>query len=205
VKGGLLADRLHLDNDIYFQDGGSIPDLAPRRQTEVLDRPFRHAGGLTIPPGYYEWWYLPLGYTSNPARTLSGTIEYRPQWGYFGKGGKRDGWTAGLTLNLSGRAASTLASVEYTRDLIRLADGQSADIHVINSRFDVAFSRRWMTRTVFQYSNTRELIGTNFRLRYNYRAGDDLYVVVSAFRQGSGLERELDRFVAVKFTHSLDF
>ena len=198
----LLRERIHLDSMIDFQDGGGISDLFPRRQTEVLDSDLRLAPGLVVPPGSYQWWYFPIRYFFSPARKVSGAIEYRHQVNYYGKGGRRQGWDMTANLNLSNHV---LAEISYSLNRIKRPEGQPVNVHVMNNRLNIAFSRKWMTSTVFQYSNTRDLIGVNFRLRYNYRPGDDLYIVVNSFRRGVGLDREVDRFITIKFTRSFDF
>lgn len=198
----LLKERYHLDSFIYFQNGSTITDLVPRRQTEVLDSDLQLAPGLVVPPGRYEWWYFPFKYSFNPARKLSGFFEYRYQKDYYGEGGRRQGWDMLGNLNLSNHVS---AEISYSLNRIQLAGGQPVNVHVMNNRLNIAFSRKWMTSTVFQYSNTRELMGVNFRLRYNYRPGDDLYLVLNTFRRGAGLDREVDRFITLKFTRSFDF
>ncbi len=198
----LLRDRIHFDSIIDFQDGGGISDLFPRRQTEVLDSDLRLAPGVVVPPGRYQWWYFPIRYFFSPARKVSGAIEYRHQMNYYGEGGRRQGWDMAANLNLSNHV---LAEISYSLNRIKRPEGQPVNVHVMNNRLNIAFSRKWMTSTVFQYSNTRDLIGLNFRLRYNYRPGDDLYIVVNTFRRGAGLDREVDRFITLKFTRSFDF
>ncbi|MFB3076464.1 MAG: hypothetical protein ACE1Y4_00510, partial [Lysobacterales bacterium] len=117
-------------------------------------------------------------------------------------GGRRQGWDMLGNLNLSNHVS---AEISYSLNRIQLAGGQPVNVHVMNNRLNIAFSRKWMTSTVFQYSNTRELIGMNFRLRYNYRPGDDLYIVVNTFRRGHGLLADIDRSIVVKFAYSFDF
>ena len=55
------------------------------------------------------------------------------------------------------------------------------------------------------HHGTNDRFGVNFRLRYNYQPGDDLYVVVNAFGEGPDALREVDRSIVVKFTRSFDF
>ena len=76
----------------------------------------------------------------------------------------------------------------------------------MNNRFNYAFNRRWLTSTLFQWANTRDLIGFNFRLNYIYRPGDDIFLVYNEFRRTvAGGPDQLDRSIALKFTHSFDF
>jgi hypothetical protein len=198
----LDSDKFHFVAFVDFQDGSSITDLLPRHEIQVLESPLNLPGGLVVPPGRYQWWYYPFRYAFNPARKVSGAFEYRHQVDYYGKGGRRQSWDMEANLNLSNHV---LAEISYSINRIKRPEGQPVNVHVMNNRLNINFSRKWMTSTVFQYSNTRDLIGVNFRLRYNYRSGDDLYVVLNSFRRGAGVDREVDRFIALNFTRSFDF
>jgi hypothetical protein len=203
----LQANRLEtevyefLAPEIMFSDA-SLLRFSPARTTEVLDEPLRLAGGLLVPPGKYEWWSLPAYYELNPAWKFTGSLQYRYDRDYFGGGGQRQVWNLRPTIRFNANVSSEIG---YARTRVRLPGGRPVTVHVMNSRFNVAFSRRWTTSTLAQYSTTRSLLGVNFRLRYNYRPGDDLYLVVNGFRAGPDGATELDRSVTVKFTRSFDF
>jgi hypothetical protein len=203
----LQGDRLETQSvefsspEIMFTDA-SLLRFSPARLTEVLDEPLRLAGGLLVPPGTYEWWSMPVYYELNPAWRLTGNLQYRHDRDYFGRGGRRQVWTVRPTIRFNANFSS---EISYSVNRVQLPGGNPVSIHVLNSRFNVAFSRRLTTSTLAQYSTTRNLLGFNFRLRYNYRSGDDLYVVVNGFRAGVEAVREIDRSITLKFTRSFDF
>lgn len=187
--------------EIMFDDA-SVLRFRPARTTEVLDEPLRLAGGLVVAPGRYQWWSYPIFYELNPAWKFTGTVEYRHEQNYFGRGGLRQTWDLRPTMRFN---ANVSTDIGYSLNRVRLPGGRPVTVHVMNTRVNVAFSRRWTTSTVAQYSTTRDLLGVNFKLRYNYRPGDDLYVVVNGFRAGLDTLTETDRSITVKFTRAFDF
>jgi hypothetical protein len=97
------------------------------------------------------------------------------------------------------------AEIRYSINRIRLPEGTPIYFHQMNNRFNIAFSRKWLTSVLVQYNSTNDLFGINFRLNYIYRPGDDLFIVYNDFRNTQGLATEVDRTITVKFTHSFDF
>ena len=186
---------------IEFQDGSRIETFA-RRQVENLDSPLRLVPDVVVPTGLYKWWHYRARYSFNPAWKFNGRIEYSSHRDYFGPGGKRQTWTISPVLQVNQHVST---SIGYAFDRLQLPEGQPVNVHVMNSRLNVAFSRKWLTSALVQYRSTTDRIGINFRLRYNYQPGDDLYVVVNAFREGLGSLAAIDRSIIVKFTRSFDF
>ncbi len=82
---------------------------------------------------------------------------------------------------------------------------EPVDFQVVNSVFNFAFSRKWLTSTRIQYNSDRDVTGINFRLNYIYRPGDDLFVVINAFGDRTDSPTDVDRSITVKLTHSFDF
>jgi len=55
----LDSDKYHFAASIRFQDGSSLR-ISPHCRTENFDEPLPQPGGLMVPPGRYNWCYLPL-------------------------------------------------------------------------------------------------------------------------------------------------
>ena len=142
-------------------------------------------------------------YSLNPARKLSGQFSGRYAKDYYGSGGKRIEWEVGPVIKLSSRFS---AELNYSFSQAQLPTAtESVDFHVVNSVFNFAFSRKWLTSTRIQYNSDRDVTGINFRLNYIYRPGDDLFVVINAFGDSTDSPTEVDRSITVKLTHSFDF
>ena len=201
VDNELFTEIYHFDNSIQFQDGSSFA-VNPHRRVEVLDTPLSLPGGLVVPPGTYTWWHSNFEYRLNPARKVSGNLEYRYEWDYYGEGGKRHEWVLAPVVKLN---SSFSFQINYGINRIELAGMEPSTFHLLNTTFNFALSRKWLTSTVLQYNSSDDVVGLNFRLNYIYRPGDDLFIVFNEFRDRSGATIDLDRQFIVKFTHSFDF
>ncbi|MBI2823024.1 MAG: carbohydrate binding family 9 domain-containing protein [Acidobacteria bacterium] len=199
--GELDTQQLHFNNFINFQDGSQLR-APPHRQVENLSRPLRLPGGLLVPPGRYAWWFFPVTYVFNPARKITGSLQYRHEKDYYGKGGRRQQFQIKPVTKLTSRFSTEM---EYILNRVRLPRGQQESFHQMNSRINYAFSRKWLTSTLIQYNSVGGLLGLNFRLNYIYKPGNNLFIVFNNFTTDRGEFTELDRSLVVKFTHSFDF
>jgi hypothetical protein len=202
VANGELETRFHHFNyTIRFHNGAWIR-IAPHHQTENLFEDLRLPGGLVVPVGRYSWWYYPVTYFLNPARKISGTLGYRYEKDYYGKGGRRQLWQIQPRIKFNSQVS---LDIDYSINQIRLAGQEESNFHQVNNGLNIAFSRKWLTSVAIQYNSASDLIGVNFRLNYIYRPGDDFFIVYNDFRDRTGAPAELDRTLAIKFTHSFDF
>ena len=197
----LVTDVYHLDNGISFQNGSAF-NVNPHRRTEVVVGSSLSLPGLDIAPGKYSWWYAEINYRSNPARKLSGSLSYRPEWNYYGQGNMRHQWGINPVVKFSSRFSFR---VGYSMNRIEPVGLEAVNFHQMNNTFSVAFSRQWLTSTQLQYNSSNDVLGVNFRLNYIYRPGDDLFFVYTEFRDQTDPITDLDRQIVLKFTHSFDF
>ncbi|MCH2668897.1 MAG: hypothetical protein MK009_03470, partial [Gammaproteobacteria bacterium] len=73
---------------------------------------------------------------------------------------------------------------------------------------NVAFNVRWSWVNLIQYDNESKTAGINSRLRWNPRAGQDLYVVLHHGFNATGVFRGLqstDSQLSVKYTQTFRF
>ena len=197
----LETEIYHFNTDIALQNGSGVR-ISPHYRFEDLRRSLRLPGSLIVPPGRYSWWYFPATYRFNPARKVTGSVQYRLEPGYFGDGGRRQTWNLTPVVRLTQHVTTR---IDYSWNRVQLPGGRPVDVHVMNNSLDVSFNRRWLTSTVFQYSNSSDLVGVNFRLRYRYGANHDLFVVVNSVQSQPEPLRNVDRSVTIKLTRSFDF
>lgn len=100
-----------------------------------------------------------------------------------------------------------LMGVEYEYNDIELPTGHFVTrLMALNA--NVAFNVRWSWLNLIQYDNESESVGINSRLRWNPRAGQDLYIVInhgySAEESFSRLRSEQSQY-ALKYTHTFRF
>ena len=204
ADGQLDTEVYHLPSRVFFHNGSSM-QFSPHHEIENLYEPFRLPGGLVVPKGRYSWWYFPVTYNFNPAKKFTGSFQYRYEKDYFGEGGKRHRLEIKPVMKFTKRFS---AEVDWQINRIGLPAKELRTFHLMNNRVNFAFSRKWLTSTLIQYSTTGELLGMNFRLNYIYRPGDNLFVVYNNYTSDTtplSPYRVLDRSFVVKFTHSFDF
>ncbi|MCZ6586283.1 MAG: hypothetical protein O6930_09730 [Gammaproteobacteria bacterium] len=114
--------------------------------------------------------------------TLTGGIDWRPN----------SRWNLGANYQYND---IELPVGEFTTRLIQL-------------RVNVAFNVKWSWVNLLQYDNVSDTVGFNSRLRFNPRAGEDLYIVWNhnsdALASFSGLSsRESE--ITVKYSRTFRF
>lgn len=116
-------------------------------------------------------------------------------------------WVANLHLEISGSYQLTMLRFP------ELSGRNKTDFnaHLGRLKGELAFNKKISTSIFLQYSNVSELMGGNFRFRYNFREGQDLWIVfdqtvnteLDGSRFGiSTLPRIQNQSLLVKYTHT---
>jgi hypothetical protein len=112
------------------------------------------------------------------------------------------------TFSLSGGVLQV--GVDYLFNALRFPDrGVSTDLHVARARVQAGYDAHLSLSTFLQYSNATQTANVNARLRYNFREGNDLWVVyderANTDREGLVPEPPFSqcRALLVKYTHTL--
>ena len=168
---------------------------------EVLVEPFTVAGGTVIPAGEYEETGYQFEYEWARDRVLAPSIE-------FG----RDGFFGGDRFSVEGRidwrpSNRWYAGIQYQYNDVVLDHG-SFVTRLVQLRANLAFNVKWSWVNLIQYDNLSESVGINSRLRWNPRAGEDLYVVwnhdFDALAAFSDMHSRQSEF-AVKYSRTFRF
>ena len=171
------------------------------RRRDVLFGEFEVAERAAIPAGDYEYDAWKVEFSGASERVFAPKSEYF-KGEYFN--GDRVGMIAGVEWRPNRRL---LMGVDYQYNDIELPGGEFIT-RLIAINADVAFNVYWSWLNLIQYDNESQTVGVNSRLRWNPRAGQDLYVVVnhgfSAQGAFSGLHSERSG-IAVKYTHTFRF
>tara|TARA_R110000868_G_scaffold304437_16_gene565264 strand:+ start:41312 stop:43549 length:2238 start_codon:yes stop_codon:yes gene_type:complete len=86
--------------------------------------------------------------------------------------------------------------------------------HLAQIRGQYAFNKKVSTSAFVQYSNVDELVGANFRFRYNFSEGRDLWLVINeqAYTERDQFNRGLpdlpfvqSRSILIKYNHTFTF
>lgn len=187
----------HYNFEVLLQNGGKFR-YAPHVRFERILSPLRIFPGVTIPVGDYRSTSHVIEYGLDPSRPVSGTLRVSFYTNYFG------GDRTSYLLNPQWRPSSSMI-LDLNWDLTRVGLPQKNFInHIANAGLNYSISTRLLTSTVVQYNNSAQVKALNFRLRYIYRTGDDLFVVFKYVRNGLNPEFS-DKAFLVKFTRSFEF
>jgi hypothetical protein len=132
--------------------------------------------GITIPVGGYDYATTRVGYTFGRQRRISGNVSV--DHGEFYSGHK-------TTLSISqGRLNLTpQLSIEptYLGNWVDLVEGSSTT-HLAGSRVTYTVTPEMFVSALVQYNTGIDAVSTNVRLRWEYRPGSELFLVLNEQR-----------------------
>jgi hypothetical protein len=168
---GALETRVQTAQFSAERQNSDVFSVTVTNDFEGLVRPFEVVPGVRIPTGGYQFADVLTSYQLGQQRRLSGRASV--QRGHF-----YDGTIAAYMFS-SGRLAilnrwSLEPSVAINR--IDLPAGSFTQ-QVLRARSDFGFSPRSFVSALLQYSSTDRLLGSNFRFRWEYKPGSELFVV----------------------------
>ncbi|MFK7843839.1 MAG: DUF5916 domain-containing protein [Rhodothermales bacterium] len=161
--------RISIEADYSFED-----------LTEALEFP----ENTEVPIGSYQFVALEASRFDTRARKVFFD-------GMVAIGSFYDGWKLDIGVGPSWTVSEHLQfEMEYSINRVRFPDrDQSFDAHVGRLRTQVALNTKVSLSAFLQYSTASDLITTNVRFRYNFREGNDLWLV---YNEGSNTDRERD-------------
>ncbi len=201
ISGGLESSRIYLQLLEVEAHSGDDLTLYLSREREILLEPFEIADGVVIPPGDYEFDSVGVELGGAEARALAPELELVVGDFY---GGEKLSATAGLEWRPN---EHLFLGFGYEYNDVELSHGEFV-ARLIQVEANYAFDVRWSWVNLIQYDNESHSAGVNSRLRWNPRAGRDLYVVLNhgfdAERAFSRL-RSTDSRLSIKYTQTFRF
>jgi uncharacterized protein YhjY with autotransporter beta-barrel domain len=199
VESGLLQGGVQSQ-----MQGGQQLTLTYRTSYESVRDTFSLSGDVPILVGNY--WFREADLQFQAARQS----RVRPSMSLT-VGSFYDGHRVSLAANPAWDVSSHLQlGVDYLFNALRFPDrGISADLHVARIRIQAGYDAHLSLSTFVQYSNTTHAASVNARLRYNFREGNDLWVV---YNETANTDRDSlrpeppfsqNRALVVKYTHTL--
>ena len=180
---------------------GDNVSIALMSEREVLVEPFTVAGGTVIPAGEYEESGYQIEFEWAQDRVLAPRVEFT-ETGYYG--GERFSAEGGVSWRPSSR---WYAGIDFQYNDVVLEHSHFVT-RLVQLRTNLAFNVRWSWVNLIQYDNLSHSIGINSRLRWNPRAGEDLYVVLNhdfdALHAFSGVHSRRSEFT-VKYSRTFRF
>ena len=201
IDGGLQSRFIFLQPVEIETNSGNSAAVQWNRQREVLIEDFEISDGVIIPPGDYEFDQASIEFEGAQQRAFAPRFEWSEGDFY---GGDRREVIAGFDWRPNSRIFLGL-SYEYNDIELPVGDFVARLIQV-NANY--SFNSRWSWVNLIQYDNDSQSAGINSRLRWNPRAGQDLFIVLNqnfdALGAFSGLTSDRSVF-SVKYTHTFRY
>ncbi|MDH5621340.1 MAG: hypothetical protein OEY74_04600, partial [Gammaproteobacteria bacterium] len=163
---------------------GDTFELQLKRLQEVLATEFEISPGIIIDTGDYIFDRVQLVLATALERPFALSMDLDVGEFYDGDLFKVGGdltWRPGRRLYLQ---------FGYEFNDVELPAGAFIT-RLYRARIDVAFNARWSWLNVLQYDNVTDSAGLNSRLRYNPRAGQDMFFVINRQFDVDPLSRHL--------------
>jgi len=201
ISGGLQSRSLFVEPIELETNNGDSIGTQLTYDRDVLLEPFEISDGVIIPVGDYAFSRYGFELSGANQRALAPSFE-------FDTGEFYDGDRMELSLGVDWRPNRRLAlGLEYEYNDIELPGGDFVT-RLIQINADVAFNARWSWLNLLQYDNESGSAGVNSRLRWNPRAGQDLYIVLNHGFSALGAFRDLESTqsqFSVKYTQTFRF
>ncbi len=211
LRGGHIRDNetntmqseyLQFNPIAFDTNRGDLIFLMLQREREGLQRPFEIRPGIILPAGKYSYDYAQVFMRFSRNRTFAPNLTLR-KGDFFN--GKSQVANVGFSWNPN-RNLSFDFSYNYTDASLPVGDFIT---RLISLNASYAFNVRWSWVNLLQYDNGSGTIGLNSRLRWNPRAGENLYLVINYnFDSSMGAFRELNSTeseIVLKYTYNFRF
>jgi hypothetical protein len=173
---------------------------------ENLLEPFELSDEVSIPVGDYEFYRVMGSYNIAGDNTLSAGLK--AETGSF-----YDGWLNSITFTPRWYLSKHFQlNLEYVYNNANFKDrDQVFKFHITRLRIGTAVNRKLSTNALVQYNSSVDLFSANIRFRYNFREGQDLWVVLNAGMNTNRLDYTPElpavdsQSVLVKYLHTFIF
>ena len=143
---------------------------------EFLTDPFRIATGVSIPTGSYDFGTLRAGITLGQQRPASGELSVE-------RGSFYGGHKTVVAFNQGRLEVTPQLSIEPGVSLNRISlPFGSFTTNLVSSRVTYAMTPLMFVSGLLQYNSRSHSLDANVRLRWEYRPGSELFVVVNETR-----------------------
>jgi hypothetical protein len=200
--GSMESAQLEYDTDLTWKSGANVWsdfEIYFEDVRETLSFP----DDTEIPQGDYTYYKWEGGYNMARGRILRTNISFGYGTFYDGRRGEIGSttiWNASRHFELS---------LQYRGNFVRFPDrDQEFDSHIVRLRIRTAFDRKVSINGFIQYNSIGDIFLPNIRLRYNFREGNDLWIVYNEEfntdrrKYDPVLPTSNNRAILVKYTHT---
>ena len=183
---GILETRQsQLGFSTEFENSDRV-GLSVANNYEYLVQPFKPGPGVTLPVGGYGFRDVEATYTPGAQRRLTGTFTARVGE-YF------NGTIRSFGLRRARLEVTQRLSVEPTLSVNWIDTPQGVfRTNLVVSRVNYTFTPRMFFSELIQYNSGTDTVSNNFRFRWEYSPGSELFVVYTEDRETDPLRP--DRF-----------
>lgn len=170
--------------------------LAYGQTYEFLPQPFRIAPGVTLPIGGYEFASVRSGYNFGQQRPVSGNVSL--EHGAFYSGHKT---TLGLSRGRMNFTPQLSIEPSLSVNWVDLDEG-AFTTQLVGVRLTYTRTPRMFVSALLQHNTSSDIVSANVRLRWEYRPGSELFVVLSEQRDtlSRGFPALANRGIILKLT-----
>jgi hypothetical protein len=199
-SGQLESRRLTGQFNIEFESSDQF-EVEVNDSYELLADPFEVADDVTLSVGGYSFKDFEIAYMMGQQRRISGMLTLQ-------RGEFYNGTITGATLQGARVSVTDQLSVEPSVSVnhVELPNGEFTT-RLLRARTDYAFSPRMFATALLQFASDTHVLGSNFRFRWEYLPGSELFVVYTDERNtlGLGYPDLRNRAFAVKVNRLLRF
>ncbi|MGE4053965.1 MAG: hypothetical protein AB7F99_04120, partial [Vicinamibacterales bacterium] len=179
-SGQLESRRLTGQFNIEFESSDQF-EVEVNDNYELLPEPFDVEDDVTIPIGGYSFKDFEVAYSLGQQRRISGMLTLQ-------RGEFYDGTITAATLQGARVSVTDQLSVEPSISInrVELPYGEFTT-RLIRARTDYAFSPRMFATALMQFASDSNIYSSNFRFRWEYQPGSELFVVYTDERDTLGL------------------
>lgn len=197
--------HLAYDTDLQWKSGADVwIDFEMEYEDLLEDEDFPE--GTVIPAGSYTNFKTEGGFDTPGGSLFRADFD----WAF---GGFFDGWRFDVGVEPTWNVSRHLEmSSEYEVNMVRFPErNQGFNAHVIRLRTRAALNIQVSLNAFVQYNSASDQFSTNIRFRYNFREGNDLWLVynenLNTYRDYDEVPRRLltrGRTVLLKYTNTFE-
>jgi hypothetical protein len=200
--GGVESAQIEYDTDVIFNTGGSLWwDAEAYYEDLPHELPFPE--DTYVPPGSYWFFRTEGGYNFPPGSLFRASVLGGFQEFY-------DGRLANIGIYPQWRASAHLELItSYEFVAVRFPErSQAFNSHLLGLRAQTALNTKVSVTAFLQLSSVADFAAANVRFRYNFREGQDLWLVYNEgwntdrFEHEPTLPRTDNRTLLLKYTHT---
>ena len=195
--------QLYWSGQTEFKGGAEL-ELRVEGNYEDLEGVLLLPEDAFIPAGSYTFGGVEARFRASRSRSLLRSNASVGASAFY------DGWRIDLGVEPTWNASRYLElSTEYSLNVVRFPDrDQAFDAHIVRLRVQGALNTQFTANAFVQYSSVGDLLSANLRLRYNFREGNDLWLVYNHGLNTGRLRSDLElpatqaRSAVFKYTHT---